>query len=544
MYTFRMAVCDLKKQAILGAVSSSADFVRRIRQADMEDQTLQSDALYFGTRESLFSLLQKWGGKEPLMILFAEVSCSEALKQTMPENPLLSWACSPLDSRTLSDRLMEGYFEFHRWWESLQDAVYRRCGMQQFLKKIAGQVRRPVFWLNSGYRLLASDVNYSFEDHYILELLLERTFSEDSIQFLSEHRQLLTLDTQNNAASYEIFLENQHYAVLCELRNRHIFYGYLLLMADTAQEDFLIQDYARCISTLILRYVALDRTAPQENTEGFSDFVQDLLEHRITDAAQIRVRATQLNLAHMSRYYCVLVSLGNAAEKKYEAVDRSLQQIFSGSKSAMYKNHLLLMVFVPENRRLQCNEAELEKLLTANDGRACLGAGTQHLRSYATVYQQTLAALRLSAQLMPGKRIVHWEDMQIYEMIELCHKQGKNFHRNNLMYLCSPRYVTLMQYDRKNDDNLCDILKAYLDNDGNTAQTARALYLHRNTLINKLDKIESILETSLNSSSLRVNLVLSSMVADYARLCLHTDILQLKFDEDADADDAPSQNEP
>ena len=46
--------------------------------------------------------------------------------------------------------------------------------------------------------------------------------------------------------------------------------------------------------------------------------------------------------------------------------------------------------------------------------------------------------------------------------------------------------VVLGKY--KNDPTTIEVLKCFLENNMNTSKTANSIYMHRNTLINKLDK--------------------------------------------------------
>ncbi len=43
-----------------------------------------------------------------------------------------------------------------------------------------------------------------------------------------------------------------------------------------------------------------------------------------------------------------------------------------------------------------------------------------------------------------------------------------------------------------NDTNMIETLKAFIENDMNTSKTANIIYMHRNTLINKLDRFTKV----------------------------------------------------
>jgi DNA-binding PucR family transcriptional regulator len=55
----------------------------------------------------------------------------------------------------------------------------------------------------------------------------------------------------------------------------------------------------------------------------------------------------------------------------------------------------------------------------------------------------------------------------------------------------------LLNYDKENASMLYDTLCTYLSCGCNKVKTSKELYLHRNTLLGRLDKIEKILTVSL-----------------------------------------------
>lgn len=67
----------------------------------------------------------------------------------------------------------------------------------------------------------------------------------------------------------------------------------------------------------------------------------------------------------------------------------------------------------------------------------------------------------------------------------------------------------LIQYDQKNDSNLILTLTAYLENQQNLAATSRQLFIHRNTLLYRVERIESLLGYSLNEGNAHFNLSLA-----------------------------------
>lgn len=57
-----------------------------------------------------------------------------------------------------------------------------------------------------------------------------------------------------------------------------------------------------------------------------------------------------------------------------------------------------------------------------------------------------------------------------------------------------------MAYDKENDMELLQTLETWIENNFNIAQTARALYAHRNTVLYRMEKISTILNSDLKDA--------------------------------------------
>lgn len=70
--------------------------------------------------------------------------------------------------------------------------------------------------------------------------------------------------------------------------------------------------------------------------------------------------------------------------------------------------------------------------------------------------------------------------------------------------LYPPELSRLLRYDRANGTDLTETLAAYLANDASTKKTAEALYMHRNTLLGRLKKVEEVSRMDLESGKARL----------------------------------------
>jgi DNA-binding PucR family transcriptional regulator len=129
----------------------------------------------------------------------------------------------------------------------------------------------------------------------------------------------------------------------------------------------------------------------------------------------------------------------------------------------------------------------------------------------------------------PETRIYYYEEYSIFQIIELAAEAaGHNLGSQNLVHLCNNELIALVLYDKKNGTNLVTVLQSYLLHERNTSETAKALYIHRNTMLYKIHKIEEIIGCSLEDPMLRERMLFSCRVLEYMTKYRKEDILVLK----------------
>ncbi|WP_373601526.1 PucR family transcriptional regulator [Paraclostridium bifermentans] len=75
----------------------------------------------------------------------------------------------------------------------------------------------------------------------------------------------------------------------------------------------------------------------------------------------------------------------------------------------------------------------------------------------------------------------------------------------------------LLEYDKDKNSNMLKTLKVYLYNDCNLIKTSNKLFIHRNTLIYRINKIKNILDINLDSALSKNELINAIMIDDYIR---------------------------
>lgn len=80
---------------------------------------------------------------------------------------------------------------------------------------------------------------------------------------------------------------------------------------------------------------------------------------------------------------------------------------------------------------------------------------------------------------------------------------------NHELELIHPALKTLRAYDRKNDNELYQTLRIYLENERNMVKTAEQLCVHRNTMKYRMHRIAALIDADLNDPRERLYILLS-----------------------------------
>ena len=73
----------------------------------------------------------------------------------------------------------------------------------------------------------------------------------------------------------------------------------------------------------------------------------------------------------------------------------------------------------------------------------------------------------------------------------------------------------LLEYDKENNSLLLPTVRAYLLCNGNITKTAQDIFVHRNTLLYRLNQIRDLTGWDLEDARTRMNLLLSILIREY-----------------------------
>ena len=144
-----------------------------------------------------------------------------------------------------------------------------------------------------------------------------------------------------------------------------------------------------------------------------------------------------------------------------------------------------------------------DSMLNAGYSRTLLG----HF-NFQRQYVQASLSLSVGRRKNPSRWIHHFNDIALAYMLEQTTKKLPAY------MLAHEKLLTLKNMADSNSSPLYQTLRVYLENHQNLTKTSEDLFIHRSTLLYRLEKIQAIMHSDFNNPDEVIYLLLSYRILD------------------------------
>ncbi|WP_374702506.1 helix-turn-helix domain-containing protein [Bacillus sp. M6-12] len=137
-----------------------------------------------------------------------------------------------------------------------------------------------------------------------------------------------------------------------------------------------------------------------------------------------------------------------------------------------------------------------------------IGGKTASIRDYYVSYQQANQALNIISSRFQNNGHVLFEDLGSYTILHYLDNSTA------VVLFVKNQLGPLLKYSEGKNIDLFHTLHVFLQNNGNVKSTAEELFIHRSSLLYRLERIELLLEADLNDAEVRFNLMLALKLYD------------------------------
>ncbi len=284
----------------------------------------------------------------------------------------------------------------------------------------------------------------------------------------------------------------------------------------TSEDQTLLTTIANQVAVAIKNSHLVDLLAQKNLVKGF---FEDLMYGNYDSEDTLRQRANFLG-CDLSRVHAVAMieisyleeedSAGEplseedrlAIHKRIGAqVRRRMQDSFPGSLIYEHENLLTCIIHLskdPGGTRLKNWLRDLARQMR-NEHSICLSIGIGNPCTNASDYRRGFAeaseALQMGQHLNREGGVTHFNDLGVYRYLY------KIARMDDLRDMYQDQVGRIASYDRRKGTDLLGTLETYLECAGNLTRTSHRLFVHRNTLIQRLERLQSLCEIDLQERS-------------------------------------------
>ena len=263
------------------------------------------------------------------------------------------------------------------------------------------------------------------------------------------------------------------------------------------ESDFaMFRFFAGKVERALARHTVLHASHANSLKAVFRDF---LMQKPVSSNRLRRVRG-RYQLHENQNCICVVFRITeDASSFPVGYLCATLEKQFTGCIAMSVDDSIVAVICLPEDGGFAGPlRQKLEAFLAEAGLRAGVSYAFGNIRSVRTYYRQACSALELGLEIEPDKRLYLFGEHLLSYMLLNCVGEYSVYR------LCPPELLRLREKSTNAGVDYWQTLQVLLDNNMNVAQTARDLYLHRSSMLARLDRIREMLETDLDDPKVQL----------------------------------------
>jgi PucR family transcriptional regulator, purine catabolism regulatory protein len=307
---------------------------------------------------------------------------------------------------------------------------------------------------------------------------------------------------------------------------RHEVVGYLSLIGRDGDFDYLERLILGRVAPILALEFARERERSEVESRYSAEALMDVLQGNYQNSDEILARARLLGYDLQIPQVVVIFELaqeepeyatGSPQAQWSRRIRDELQRVWPGCWISIEARRVLATLPISESyaddenesekaifSRLERAQARIQQANAGNGGHPIFTGGIGQLAKAVQRIPQSnreaQQALEIGRRLFGEGKIHSFARLGIYRLLFHLygHEELFDFYQETL--------GLLLESDSHSNSALIETLEGFFRCNGNLSETARAMHLHRNSLLYRLGRIEELLGRSLEDPELRLSL--------------------------------------
>ncbi|MGN0292409.1 MAG: PucR family transcriptional regulator [Lachnospiraceae bacterium] len=219
----------------------------------------------------------------------------------------------------------------------------------------------------------------------------------------------------------------------------------------------------------------------------YENFFQDILHRRVTNTILIQQQIAIFDWHINDTYFVLVVDVTDQPIDRIQLLINYFDDSTNDCKAFENGNRIICICHMksPQNKA-QFSE-KISELLMKMNLKGALSKTFTNFCDMDLYYRQAVTILRFCTGNEPKRYLFLQEEFGLYGIFNAA------LESHNAYELCHPDIIALYEFDRKNDTEYLKTLYQYLLCDRNAVKAAKNLYIHRNTMSYRLQKLKTMI---------------------------------------------------
>ena len=361
----------------------------------------------------------------------------------------------------------------------------------------ASLMGNALIFVDTSQKVLAYSTNYEVVDSLWRQNIERGCCSYEFVQKVRSNNQMREWNKQGRETQIITLPGDQQRKLVARITQESHVVGAVVMVEHHTPIGAAHMRQLPLVGRILFDVVTRDSVSGGTQGSFYSAVLYNLLDDM--GAADTLEYADALKNGFPEEMLVVVARFVNRMENRYlkRTFSMELEHIFPKGYSVQYKSYIGILV--PSVSEIQ--RSELVKLAKRENASIGISWPFKRIMDFKRYFNQAVVSIKLAQRFGKTNEIFDYSDFHYYDL--LYNYTGKI----PLEYYCHPALQLVREYDRESRTELYRTLHTYLEHERNLRTTAEEMFIHRNTLLYRINRIIQL--TGLNLDN--VNVVYSLM---------------------------------
>lgn len=386
----------------------------------------------------------------------------------------------------------------------LFDSIVKKDSIHQMAQIIQKEIfDNPVMIFNEYFRTLALSSDIEFHDDVWDYAIENHCCSKESIESFRDDSASELLFGKGDAFLYNTNLGKNIPRILGKISSNKQTCGYLVVFE--VKHKIIEEDVDK--ANLVCQALSIPLSVHTDTESRREYFYKEILDSTEATRIDIENEIKQFKWDFKDNFIVFNLQFKQSNKNIYDTYICSLLNEISYDMTAFInQNQIFAIGNFNSQDEIESYIKQIDTICKDNDCIYGMSNIFSHLIRLPIYFRQSLQANEIGKLIHPSKKSYYYTDYINYDLL-------RYFGIDELKSLRCKQYSMLKDYDKENDTDLLNTCITYFLHSSSVTITSKVLGIHRNTLNNRLIRIEEIIRCSMQDIKM-LDLIYHSSIVD------------------------------